>query len=261
MTPKPKKHTTTKTNNSTTMPTENLGAIEVAQPLTPAPSAFAVIERALSNGATPETVGAMLTLRREYEADEARKAFHLSIAGFQRRAPIIEKADKAYDKQYARMDRIWREVRPITSDLGLSVTWQKCELREGGICHVEGTLGHAQGHSVPLAMDVPIPDLIKGQNKAQQMGSAFTYAQRYCFCAALGIVTGDDDDGHSAGAKFVSEETAREIAEKLDACRGLADFNQPKFWEFAGAATVQEIQANRAGDVLAMLNRKLKPAK
>jgi hypothetical protein len=226
------------------------------------PSAFTVIERALSNGATPETVGAMLALRREYEADEGRKAFHLAIAAFQSRAPIIEKADKAYDKQYARMDRIWREVRPITSDLGLSVTWQKCELREGGLCHVEGSLGHSQGHSVALSMDVPIPDLIKGQNKAQQMGSAFTYAQRYAFCAALGIVTGDDDDGHAAGAVFVTDEQAREIAEKIDACRGLADFNEAAFWKWAGVSTPQEIAASRFNDVIASLIRKLKaPAK
>ena len=50
-----------------------------------------------------------------------------------------------------------------------------------------------------IVRDVPTPELIKGQNKAQQAGSASTYAQRYGLTAALGLVTGDDDDGHAAG--------------------------------------------------------------
>jgi hypothetical protein len=225
-------------------------------------SPVSIIRDALANGASPEALRELLAVRREWEADEARKAFHLAMAEFQRRAPIIEKGDKAHNKQYARMDRIWRAVRPITSDLGLSVTWQKCELREGGICHVEGTLGQAQGHFTALSMDVPIPDIITGQNKAQQLGSAFTYAQRYAFCAALGIVTGDDDDGTMAGGGFVTEAQANQIADKVDACRGLADFQEAKFWQWAQAESPAEVQSVRFNDVMAALNRRLvAPAK
>lgn len=164
----------------------------------PQNSAVAAIQQALNSGASPETLRELLAVRREWEADEARKAYFAAISEFQKRAPIIEKGDEAHGKQYARMDRIWRTVRPIASELGLSVTWQVCLLRDG-ICHVEGQLAHSQGHGVPLAMDVALPELIRGQNLAQQVGSARTYAQRYAFCAALGIVTGEDDDGHAAG--------------------------------------------------------------
>lgn len=215
-----------------------------------------VIREAIASGKSPEVLRELLAVRREWDADQARKAYHLAIAEFQKRAPIIEKGDKAYDKQYARMDRIWRAVRPITSELGLSVTWQVCELKDAGVCHVEGNLGHAQGHSVRLAMDIPIPDLIKGQNKAQQLGSAFTYAQRYAFCAALGIVTGEDDDGRGAGS-FVTEEQAKEIALLIDACRGLPDFAEAKFWQWAQAEAPHEVQANRFNDVVRALNGKL----
>jgi hypothetical protein len=109
-------------------------------------------------------------------------------------------------------------------------------------------------------MDVPLPELIKGQNLAQQTGSAFTYAQRYAFCAALGIVTGDDDDGHAAGTQFVTGDEARQISDLVSACRGLADFNEATFWKWAGATAPQEVASNRVGDVIAALNRKLKPA-
>jgi hypothetical protein len=105
------------------------------------PSPVAIIREAIASGKSPEFLRELLNVRREWEADEARKAFNLAIAEFQRRAPIIEKADKAYDKQYARMDRIWREIRPLLTELGLSVTWQVCELRDQ-LCHVEGQLRH-----------------------------------------------------------------------------------------------------------------------
>lgn len=220
-------------------------------------SAVELIRAAMATGASPEHLRELLAVRREWEADEARKAYNHAIAEFQRRAPIVEKGDKAYDKAYARMDRIWREIRPLVTELGLSVTWQVCEKRDS-LCRVEGQLRHRDGHGERLVMDIPIPEQLKGQNSAQQMGSASTYARRYALCAALGIVTGDDDDGHKAGAVFVTHDQAREISDLLDACRGLGSFNEKAFWGWAGAEVAQEIHANRFADVAARLRAKLK---
>jgi hypothetical protein len=221
--------------------------------------ALALIREAIAGKAEPGQLRELLAVRREWEADEARKAFNFAVSEFQRRCPIIEKADKAYDKAYARMDRIWREIRPLLTELGLSVTWQVCELRDNALCHVEGQLRHRDGHGERLAQDIPVPELIKGQNKAQQMGSASTYARRYALCAALGIVTGDDDDGHAAGVAFVTHDQAREIAGLIDAARGIADFNEVAFWKWVGVGSKQpqDIPANRFGDVVASLKRKL----
>lgn len=167
-----------------------------------APSeSIALIREAMATGQDPGYLRELLAVRRDWEADEARKSYFRAISAFQKDAPIIEKADKAYDKMYARMDRIWRTVRPLMTELGLSCTWQVCTVGDG-ICHVEGQLAHASGHSVPLVMDVAIPELLKGQNAAQQVGSARTYAQRYAFCAALGIQTGEDDDAAALSQKI-----------------------------------------------------------
>jgi hypothetical protein len=218
---------------------------------------ISLIREAMASGAKPEQLRELLAVRREWEADEARKAYNTNIAEFQRRAPIIAKDDKAYDKSYARMDRIWREIRPLLTELGLSVTWQVCELRDQ-ICHVEGQLRHRDGHGERLVQDIPMPELIKGQNRAQQMGSASTYARRYALCASLGIVTGDDDDGHRAGTDFVSHDQAQEIAALIDAARGISGFNEKAFWGWVGATCAQEVPANRFADVVAALKRKLK---
>lgn len=220
-------------------------------------NALSLIREAMESKASPEALRELLAVRREWEADEARKAFNVAVSEFQRRAPIISKGDKAYDKEYARMDRIWRETRPLITELGLSVTWQVCELRADGLCHVEGQLRHRDGHGEKLVQDIPMPELIKGQNRAQQMGSASTYAKRYAFCSALGIVTGDDDDGHKAGGGFVTHDEAQEISELLDACRRLSDFNEKAFWGWIGAECAQEIQADRRTQAVMALKRKL----
>ncbi len=207
-------------------------------------------------GASPEHLRELLAVRREWEADEARKAFNYAIAEFQRRAPIIAKLDDAYGKKYAKRDRIWREIRPLLTELGLSVTFQVCEVK-GDICHVEGQLRHRDGHGERLVQDVPIPEVLKGQNRAQQLGSADEYARRYCTCSALGIVTGEDDDGRRAGTQFVTPEQAREISDLLDACRGLPDFKEKVFWGWANATTADEIAANRFADIRDNLKKKL----
>jgi len=231
---------------------------EAKQPVVQSP-AVTLIQSALAAGHSPEHLRELLAVRRDWEADEARKAFNISVSEFQRRAPIIEKADKAYDKAYARLDRIWREIRPLAGELGLSVTWQIAELRDG-MCHVEGQLRHRDGHGEKLSYDCPLPEIIKGQNLAQQMASAQTYAKRYAMCAALGIVTGDDDDGHKAGNVFVTHDQAQQLSVMIDACRGLSDFNEKAFWGWAGASTPQEIAANRYEQVKAKLQNKLKGA-
>jgi hypothetical protein len=218
----------------------------------------ALIREAMAKGASPEYLRELLNVRREWEADEGRKAYNRAISEFQKRAPIIEKGDKAYDKDYARLDRIWRTIRPLLTDLGLSITWQVCELRDGNLCHVEGLLAHRDGHGIQIRQDIPVPELIKGQNKAQQMGSASTYARRYAMCAALGIVTGDDDDGHNAGGQFVTDDQAKEIADLIDVCRGINGFNEKAFWGWAGADTAAGIKADRYSDVIATLKRKIK---
>lgn len=231
-----------------------------AELMQPEGSAVALIREAIASKADPVYLRELLAVRDAWEAAEARKAFNLSISEFQRRAPIIAKEDKAYDKQYARMDRIWREIRPLLTELGLSVTWQICELRDQA-CHVEGQLRHRQGHGERLTQDIPMPELIKGQNKAQQMGSAATYARRYALCAALGIVTGDDDDGHAAGGALITAAQVQELTELVDAARGVDGFNEKAFYGYAGTEDLGLIPAARFEDLRKALKRKIGGAK
>jgi hypothetical protein len=205
--------------------------------------AAAMIQMAVDKGMPAEQLREFIAARREWEADEARKLYSQAIADFQSRCPIIEKADKAHNKQYAAMDRIWRTIRPLLDETGLSVVWTVNAITEYGL-HIEGEIRHKAGHAVSISYDLPMPDKVTGQNAAQQMGSATTYAKRYALCSALGIVTGEDDDGLAAGTAYVTKEQADELVAILDT---LADREGAlaAMLEYAECDSVADIPADK----------------
>jgi hypothetical protein len=74
---------------------------------------------------------------------------------------------------------------------------------------------------------------------------------------ALGIVTGDDDDGHRAGTQFVTHEQAQQIRDLIETAKGVADFDEAKFWKWIAADSATEIAAARFQDAVAALKRKI----
>lgn len=202
-----------------------------------------MIQQAIASGADPAYLRELLQVREQWEAGEARKLYSQAIAEFQSRCPIIEKADKAHNKQYAAMDRIWRTIRPLLDETGLSVVWTANTVTEYGL-RIEGEIRHKAGHAVPISYDLPMPDKVTGQNAAQQMGSATTYAKRYALCSALGIVTGEDDDGLAAGTQYVTKEQADELVAILDTLEFRRDALEAML-EYAGCDTIADIPADK----------------
>lgn len=219
----------------------------------PDASPIALIQRTIAEGADPAYLRELLAVRREWEADEARKAYFAAISQFQQRAPIIEKGDDAHGKSYARMDRIWRTIRPLVAELGLAVTWQRCEAKDG-LCHVEGRLSHILGHSEQIVADTALPELIRGQNAAQQMGSAETYAKRRALCSALGLVTGDDDDGHAAATATVTSQQADELRALLKTTKDMTAKDDLLKW--AGVERVEDLPAAKFRQAVKALKAK-----
>lgn len=250
-------------------------------PAIQASPALSLIRDAMASNVSPEKLSALLAVKKDWEADEARKEYYRALCAFQAEAPIIEKGDDANGKPYARMDRIWRTIRPLITKVGLSVTWQVSELREiqpvGMVCHLEGTLAHRDGHIVNLRSDMPVPDPIMSsagkvvQNKAQVMGSAQTYGERYATCKALGIVTGEDDDGNGGVLTTIDAEEVKLIHDQLDAWRGVASWTKEReevFWRFvnvpklaSGNHDLARLPMVRLADILGFLKRDIAKAK
>jgi hypothetical protein len=182
-----------------------MNEVNKIQTTTAAEQSYAVIMQAVNDPACdPAKLRELLAVRREWMADESARAFNAAVVAFQQQAGIIKKADSANGRPYARIDRIWREVRPIMQACGLAVTFESVRTN-GETCILDGHVRHATGHAQAIHHEIPLPQAIPGQNAAQRAGSAETYAKRYATCAALGIQTGDDDDGN-AGRRVTTDE-------------------------------------------------------
>jgi len=197
----------------------------------------------------PAKLRELLAVRREWLADDAAQAFNAAVVRFQQTCRVIAKADTANGRAYARMDRIWREVRPIMEECGLAVTWESVTI-EGDVCKLEGHLRHASGHAQRLAHAIPLPDKISGQNAAQRAGSGETYAKRYATCAALGIQTGVDDDG--CGGTPAERITVEQEATLRELCEA-SGRKVESLLVLAGVKTLAEYPATRFDEVCAML--------
>jgi hypothetical protein len=102
-------------------------------------------------------------------------------------------ANPFFKNNYATLDNIIDEVRPVLYKNGLSLM-QFPSGDESGLVSVSTFLMHESGEwmeSEPLTMK-PI------KNDPQAIGSCITYARRYSLQAFLNLNTGEDDDGNGA---------------------------------------------------------------
>lgn len=160
--------------------------------------------KAVESNLPVESLEKLLAMQERINADMAKKAFFAALSAFQSECPQIEKKREVKEKgssavryRYASLDDIIKQVAPLLQKHGFSYTVQS-ECRESviaAICKVH----HINGHSEESFFSVPVEET-RFMNDAQKAGSAQTYAKRYAFCNAFGIVTSDlDDDGRSAG--------------------------------------------------------------
>lgn len=97
-----------------------------------------------------------------------------------------------FKNNYASLDNIVEEIRPILQKHGLSVL--QIPGGDGENVIMKTMLLHESGEwleSEPLVMR-PV------KNDPQGMGSCITYARRYSLCSMLSLSTGIDDDGNAA---------------------------------------------------------------
>lgn len=87
---------------------------------------------------------------------------------------------------FAPLPEIIDAVRPVLAKHKLAVL----QLVRGGV--LETRLMHASGEWIGAVYALP------AIGDSQSMGSAITYARRYCLCAILGIAGDEDEDGQAA---------------------------------------------------------------
>ena len=155
------------------------------------------ISSAIETKVPVETMERLFALRKEVKAEAAKEAFIVAMSTFQAKCPIIKKNKDVLNKDkstlrysYASLDSIVSQVKEILGANGLSYSTQV--KNETGFLTAICTVTHILGHSESSDFKIPI-DTEGFMTAPQKYASALTFAKRYAFCNALGILTGEDD--------------------------------------------------------------------
>ena len=114
------------------------------------------------------------------------------------------KGKKGYGYNYATLEAILKDNRPLLNKNGLAFIQSEEFNEQGTIQTVVGLLTHESGEWIETTSSAPFQQL-KGMNSFQSAGAGFTYLRRYNLSAALGVSSDDDIDAKGEAAK--KEET------------------------------------------------------
>lgn len=165
----------------------------------------AVVNAAIEHGRS-EIISELMRIRTEMAGEAARDAYYTAMSSLQASMPIIRKDKEVCNKnsstvryKYATIDSIVQQVMPVISAHGFSFRFETSH--EDGVVRATCVVTHTGGHSERSDFFATI-DPGAFMSAPQQFAAAATFAKRYAFCNAFGIITGDaDDDAESAGTQ------------------------------------------------------------
>ncbi len=158
-----------------------------------------LIAKAIDKDTSVEVMEKLLAMRRDFLAEQAKKAFDESMAKFQEECPVIEKTKAVYEKgsttkvryKYAVLDSIVSQTKGAIASNGLSYAFD--ELKDEQFTTIICIVTHIAGHSRQTSFKIPIGSEAY-MSDVQKYGARMTFGKRYSFCNAFGITTGDEDN-------------------------------------------------------------------
>lgn len=179
-----------------------------------------LVSAAMAGGTLdPATLRELMTLQRDWEAGEARKAYTRALVALKRELPVIVGRDQTVDYQggkgrvrythtslAAAMSAV---IDPLTQH-GFSIGWTP--RTENNQVFVTCRLTHAEGHSEETTLNAPV-DQSGAKSPAQGVASTITLLERYTALALLGIATADMQEP--------KRENEAEDASRIDTSRNL----------------------------------------
>jgi hypothetical protein len=222
----------------------------------------ALIAKGIEHGISVEGLERLLAMRERLKAEQARSAFVHAVAQFQGACPIIAKGAVVRDKagkeryRYASLEAIVKQVGPLlrASELTYRID-TRIEEGQGTALVAICIITHRDGHSESSEFRVPI-DRDSYMSEPQKFGAASTYAKRYAFCNALGILTGDQDTDARPSAAIPDD---RLSPEQLAELRGLISqcTTEDRFCNYLKIKSIAEIPALRFEPACAALRQKI----
>lgn len=141
-----------------------------------------------------EKLSRLMQMKKEWDADQARRAFFEAMTKFQSEVPDLRKSKSVAFKEvkynYAPLSDITRQIKETCKDCGLSYRWEIQDTKEE--IKVTCLITHVDGHTEQTTMTAS-PDDSGSKNKIQARGSSIEYLKRYSLIGALGLSTSDSD--------------------------------------------------------------------
>lgn len=163
-----------------------------------------LIKVALENKSAIDIIERLMALKERQDAKASEQAYNQAMSDFQNRCPTIPRDKHVNFNQtdfwYATLDQIIKIVRPILQECGLSYSINSTF--DDKLITVNMYVRHTGGHTANFEMTVPIDEITKtSMNPIQRYGSARSYAARYVFIGAFGIMSADDDNTDAKAGK------------------------------------------------------------
>jgi len=238
--------------------------LPIAAPASESAAILSVIERMATNPEIdPERVERFIALKRQMDADAARKAFYNALSDAKAEIPVIVKnRTVGYDHKtgegktsYSHEDlgEIARTVDPILAKHGLSYRFRTTSVMNEPVS-VTCIIAHRDGHSEENTLSAGRDDSGK-KNSIQSIGSTITYLQRYTLKSALGLAASSDDDGRSSedeNADLITDEQRDQLLAKIDEVG--ADL--PKFCQYLKVDALADLPQSQFKRAVAALEAK-----
>lgn len=179
--------------------TENHALATAQQPQFAGPMGSAIA--ALQAGMSIEQMQGIMSLQKDWEANEARKAYVADMAAFKLNPPEIYKTKSVSftgtSYMHATLGDVAKAVVDALARHNFSHSWETKQA--GGFITVTCKITHRLGHFESTSMEAT-PDQSGKKNAIQAVASSITYMQRYTLLAACGLATMDmpDDDGRGS---------------------------------------------------------------
>jgi hypothetical protein len=198
-----------------------------------------------------EVLQGISELQLRHDAENAKRAFAAAMAKCQAEMPIVP--EKAKNQQtgnspYAKLKDVVKIAKPVYTKHGFSISFYEEDSPKENHIRWCADVMHADGHSIPRHVDVPIDDKgIKGtvnKTPTHAMKSSSTYGRGILICHIFNIPTGEDldDDGNAAGGKaFINEAQQSEMEKLILRAYGKDQDAISKFFDYIGCSGVNDI--------------------
>lgn len=218
-----------------------------------------LIRTAVAGGADLDKLEKLLNLQERYEANEARKSYHVAMAAFKENPPKIEKDKKVSYLQvkynHASLANVTEQIGSALSKQGLSASWST---KQNGVIMVTCKITHVKGHSEETTLSAP-SDTSGSKNAIQAIGSTITYLERYTLLALTGLATSEmDDDGKAAEVELIDE---KEISQITDFLSEIGGTSKGQFLKYMAIEKIEDISKPNFAKAIAALEAGLKQKK